>query len=95
MSSVINGSGLNYQGFNPVGRELRSLRSELNDLKKLVADLREVGVGPVATPLAGPAGPPGPAAPGRAARSDPGSGQPFRRHSAPAGRRGDAGGCQW
>uniref|UniRef100_A0A6C0JVQ8 Uncharacterized protein n=1 Tax=viral metagenome TaxID=1070528 RepID=A0A6C0JVQ8_9ZZZZ len=61
MSSVINGSGLNYQGFNPVGRELRALRQELNDLKKLVDDLR--GGVSSAPGSVGPAGPPGPAGP--------------------------------
>lgn len=63
MSSVLNGAGLNYQGFNPVGRELRNLRNELDVLKKAVADLRANGVGSSAPGTAGPAGPPGPVGP--------------------------------
>jgi hypothetical protein len=62
MSSVLNGAGLNYQGFNPVGRELRNLRTEIDALKKVVNDLRS-GVGAAASTVAGPPGPPGPAGP--------------------------------
>jgi len=60
MSSVLNGAGLNYQGFNPVGRELRNLRTEIDVLKKLVNDLRTSGVGSSAPGVAGPPGPAGP-----------------------------------
>lgn len=67
MSSVLNGAGLNYQGFNPVGRELRNLRNEVDALKKLVNDLRANGVGSSAPGVAGPPGPPGPAGPAGAA----------------------------
>ena len=63
MSSVLNGAGLNYQGFNPVGRELRNLRTEIDALKKLVNDLRTNGVGSSAPGTAGPAGPAGPPGP--------------------------------
>ena len=60
MSSVLNLSGLNYQGSNPVGRELRSLRNEMNELKKLVANLGPLNA---QSSVAGPPGPPGPPGP--------------------------------
>jgi hypothetical protein len=63
MSSVLNGAGLNYQGVNPVGRELRSLRNEMDSLKKLVNELRANGVGAGSSNVAGPPGPPGPSGP--------------------------------
>ena len=63
MSSVLNGAGLNYQGVNPVGRELRSLRSEMDVLKKLVNELRQNAVVGGASNVPGAVGPPGPAGP--------------------------------
>jgi hypothetical protein len=58
MSSVLNLSGLNYQRGNPLGGVVRTLQSEIAELKKQVADLKANGVGG-----AGVAGPPGPAGP--------------------------------
>ena len=67
MSSVLNLSGLNYQGANPVGRELRALRNEMNEMRKLVNELKAAGPVPgAASTVAGPPGPPcanGPAGP--------------------------------
>ncbi len=67
MSSVLNLSGLNYQRGNPLGREIRALKTEVDELKKQIAALKAGGVGS-ATPMVvqgppGPAGPQGPAGP--------------------------------
>jgi len=63
MTSVLNASGLNYQNGNPIGRLVRQLRVELDEVKELVAQLRATSVrGPVGA-VAGPPGPPGPAGP--------------------------------
>ena len=68
MSSVLNLSGLNFQGGNPLGRTIRTLRFELDALKKkvveqeaLLARMPSGGVGPAGP--AGPAGAVGPAGP--------------------------------
>ena len=70
MTSVLNLSGLNYQGGNPLGREIRALKTEVETLKKSLVDVRTLlaevasqkgGAGSVGP--AGPAGPPGPAGP--------------------------------
>lgn len=63
MTSVLYSSGLNYQGGNPIGREVRALKLEVDALKKSIAELKAGGVGAAATPVAGPPGPPGPAGP--------------------------------
>lgn len=62
MTSVLYSSGLNYQGGNPIGREVRALKTELENLKKVVAELRSGGLAS-ATPVQGPPGPPGPTGP--------------------------------
>ena len=61
MTSVLYSSGLNYQGGNPLGREVRALKSDVEMLKKLVEELKTNSV--TATPSAGPPGPAGPAGP--------------------------------
>ena len=68
MSSVLTLGGLNFQnGGNPVGRELRTLRRDVDELKKLVVVLRDSIAqgtgGPSVAGVAGPPGPPGPAGP--------------------------------
>lgn len=64
MSSVLNLSGLNFQGGNPVRRELQQLRSELNELKKQIASGAASSPATVVAGPPGPAGPAGPAGPG-------------------------------
>ena len=59
MSSISNSSGNNYQGFNPVGRKIRSLETIVETLRKEIDELKKrtssVNV------VAGPPGPAGPA----------------------------------
>ena len=62
MTSVLYSSGLNYQGGNPIGREVRALKVEVENLKKEIA-LLKVGGTNTATPVSGPPGPPGPPGP--------------------------------
>ena len=61
MSSISNSSGNNYQGFNPVGRKIRSLETIVETLQKEIDELKKrtssVNV------VAGPPGPAGPAGP--------------------------------
>ena len=65
MSSVVNNSGLNYQGGNPLGRKVRALETEVAELRKLILSVSvktaEGAQGPPGPP--GPAGPMGPAGP--------------------------------
>lgn len=62
MGSVVNGSGLNYFGSNPLGNKVRALESQVATLTKTLNDLVKngvgSGVGTSSTP--GPAGPAGP-----------------------------------
>ncbi len=65
MTSVLYGSGLNYQGSNPIGIQVRNLRNEVEELKKQIELLKKGVVGTstvTATPnvIQGPPGPPGP-----------------------------------
>ena len=39
MTSVLFQSGLNYQRTNPVGSEIRGLRADVEELRKLVEDI--------------------------------------------------------
>ncbi len=59
MGSVVNGSGLNYFGSNPLGNKVRALETQVNDLRKLINELSSR----VVTASAGPPGPPGPVGP--------------------------------
>lgn len=68
MSSVLNLSGLNYQRSNPLRREILALQADIVELKKIVVQLAQGGVGASAVPVTvvgppGPAGPPGPPGP--------------------------------
>jgi hypothetical protein len=59
MGSVVNGSGLNYFGSNPLGNKVRALETQVSDLRKLINELSSR----VVTASAGPPGPPGPVGP--------------------------------
>ena len=39
MTSVLFAGGLNYQRNNPLGEEIRAIRSDIESLRKLVEDL--------------------------------------------------------
>jgi hypothetical protein len=39
MTSVLFGGGLNYQRNNPLGAEVRAMRTDIESLRKLVEDL--------------------------------------------------------
>jgi hypothetical protein len=65
MSSVLNLSGLNYNGRNSLGNKIRAMESEIAEMRKTIAQLKS-GVGVAsATPqvIQGPPGPAGPAGP--------------------------------
>jgi hypothetical protein len=36
MTSVLYSAGLNYQGGNPIGNQVRSVQSNVSDLRKLI-----------------------------------------------------------
>ena len=55
MGSVVNGSGLNYFGSNPLGNKVRALETEVARLRQLINDLGQRTV----TASAGPPGPAG------------------------------------
>ena len=69
MSSVLNGGGLNYQGGNPLRREIITLRADITALQAAVKALvtGQVAPGASAPGVPGPPGPPGPAGPAGAA----------------------------
>lgn len=85
MSSVLNLSGLNYQRSNPLRREILALQADIVELKKIVVQLAQGGVGASAVPVTvvGPPGPAGPAGP----MGPPGAAGP----AGPAGPEGPAG----
>ena len=62
MSSVLNGGGLNYQGGNPLRREIIGLRADITALQAAVKALvtGQVAPGASAPGAQGPPGPPGP-----------------------------------
>lgn len=55
MGSVVNASGLNYFGSNPLGNKVRALETEVARLRTLINELGQRTV----TGAAGPPGPPG------------------------------------
>ena len=59
MGSVVNGSGLNYFGSNPLGNKVRALETEVARLRTLITELGQRSV----TASAGPPGPAGPVGP--------------------------------
>ena len=68
MTSVLFQSGLNYQRTNPLGSEIRGLRADVEELRKLVEDINyrldQAGVAKPATvdePAAASAPAPAPA----------------------------------
>lgn len=63
MGSVVNGSGLNYFGSNPLGNKVRSLETQVADLRKQLNELAARAGNPSASSLPGPPGPAGPAGP--------------------------------
>lgn len=66
MTSMIFSSGLNFQNGNPLGRKVRALETEMDALKKELAELKKNGVasnGTTSVPVVGPPGPAGPAGP--------------------------------
>jgi hypothetical protein len=82
MGSVVNGSGLNYFGSNPLGNKVRALETQVNDLRKLINELSSR----VVSASAGPPGPPGPVGPqGPAGPAGPAGA------TGPAGPKGDKG----
>lgn len=60
MTSMIFSSGLNFQNGNPLGRKVRALETEMESLRKELAELKKNGVSSSGTPVAGPPGPAGP-----------------------------------
>lgn len=68
MTSVLFGGGLNYQRNNPLGTEIRGLRADVEDIRRLIDDINyrldQAGVAKPTvevTPVAAPAPAPAPA----------------------------------
>lgn len=59
MGSVVNASGLNYFGSNPLGNKVRALETEVARLRQLINEMGTRTVSAAAGPP-GPAGPVGP-----------------------------------
>jgi hypothetical protein len=79
MTSVLYGGGLNYQGSNPIGIQVRNLRLEIEELKKQMEMIKKGGfansTGTVTqTVVQGPPGPAGPSGPKgeKGEKGDPG-----------------------
>ena len=86
MTSVLFPSGSQYQSGNPLGREVRLLKTEIDNLKKTISELKANGGGANTSAVAGPPGPAGPAGPVGPAgpKGDVGP-------TGPAGPKGDVG----
>lgn len=67
MTSVLFGGGLNYQRNNPLGAEIRGLRADVEELRRLIDDINyrldQAGVAKPAVEEAPAAPAPAPAAP--------------------------------
>ena len=85
MGSVVNGSGLNYFGSNPLGNKVRALETQVASLQKTLNDVVKSGVVGGAGAGGGP-GTPGPAGP-RGERGERGEVGP----AGPAGAKGEPG----
>lgn len=85
MGSVVNGSGLNYFGSNPLGNKVRALENQVVELRKLINELSSR----VVSASAGPAGPPGPVGP--AGPPGPQGERGERGEPGPRGEKGEAG----
>jgi len=88
MTSVLFPPGSQYQSGNPLGREVRMLKTEVENLKKAIAELKansgSVSSGGPGTP--GPQGPPGPAGPqGPSGPQGPAGPQGEKGDTGPAG----------
>ncbi len=81
-----SGSGLNYLGGNPLGRKVRTLETEVEELKKAIAELKATGGGSGGAGVQGPPGPAGPAGPA-GPQGPPGP----AGAAGPAGPKGDTG----
>jgi hypothetical protein len=81
-----SGSGLNYLGGNPLGRKVRTLEAEVEELKKAIAQLKAGGGGGSGSGVQGPPGPAGPAGP-QGPQGPPGPSGGV----GPAGPKGDTG----
>lgn len=62
MSSVLFPPGSQFQSGNPLGREVRLLKIEVENLKKTISELKEKGVSS-GNSVMGPPGPAGPQGP--------------------------------
>ena len=82
MGSVVNASGLNYFGSNPLGNKVRALETEVARLRTLINEIGQRTVNASAGPP-GPAGPVGPVGP----RGEKGE----RGEVGPRGEKGDRG----
>jgi hypothetical protein len=83
MTSVLFPSGSQYQSGNPLGREVRLLKTEVENLKKTISELKSNGGGANTSVVAGPPGPVGPVGP----KGDVGPTGPV----GPVGPKGDVG----
>ncbi len=85
MGSVVNASGLNYFGSNPLGNKVRALETEVARLRTLINELGQRTVNAASGPP-GPAGPVGPRGE-KGEKGDPGA----RGEKGDKGDRGEPG----
>lgn len=83
MGSVVNGSGLNYFGSNPLGNKVRALETEVARLRTLINELGQRTV-TASSGTPGPAGPVGPAGP-RGEKGERGEAGPMTYIALPQG----------